>query len=73
MKYSCRYCCSSPTALCSAVFAGEEHLQRRCSGMPTRAEKVCLRNPQLIKGYFLPRPTELYNPYLNKDFVKPTT
>jgi hypothetical protein len=27
--------------------------------------EICVRNPRLIKGYFLPRPVELFNPYLN--------
>ena len=26
--------------------------------------QICLRNPALIKGYFLPRPVETFNPYL---------
>lgn len=30
--------------------------------------QICLRNPKLIRGYFLPRPIEEYNPYLEKDF-----
>ena len=30
--------------------------------------QICLRNPDLIKGYFLPRPLEKFNPYLKKDF-----
>ena len=33
--------------------------------------EICVLNPDLIKGYFLPRPIEDYNPYLKKDFVKP--
>jgi hypothetical protein len=32
--------CSSPTARCSAGFAGEEHLQRRSEETPTRAKKL---------------------------------
>lgn len=31
--------------------------------------QVCLLSPQLIKGYFLPRPIAVYNPYLNKEFI----
>ena len=27
--------------------------------------EICVRNPGLIKGYFLPRPVERFNPYLN--------
>ncbi|MES1250380.1 MAG: hypothetical protein ABUL46_06820 [Chitinophaga rupis] len=27
--------------------------------------EICVRNPAKIKGYFLPRPVELFNPYLN--------
>lgn len=27
--------------------------------------EICVRNPALIKGYFLPRPVERFNPYLN--------
>jgi hypothetical protein len=27
--------------------------------------QICVLNPDLIRGYFLPRPVELYNPYLN--------
>jgi hypothetical protein len=40
-----------------ASFASRSHLQ------------VCVINPDKIKGYFLPRPIEEFNPYLNKDFV----
>lgn len=32
--------------------------------------QVCLRNPELIKGYFLPRPIERYNPYYSQKFVR---
>lgn len=28
--------------------------------------EVCVRKPELIKGYFLPQPIEKYNPYLKK-------
>jgi hypothetical protein len=38
-NFNRRCWCSSPTAPCSAVFAGEEHLQRRWLGTPTRAEQ----------------------------------
>lgn len=31
--------------------------------------QVCVINEALIKGYFLPRPLEEFNPYLFKDFV----
>jgi hypothetical protein len=31
--------------------------------------EVCVINQEMIKGYFLPRPLELYNPYLKKDFL----
>ncbi|HUB59388.1 MAG TPA: hypothetical protein VL978_01730 [Puia sp.] len=31
--------------------------------------EVCVINPDMIKGYFLPRPLELFNPYLKKDFI----
>lgn len=27
--------------------------------------QICVLNPDLIRGYFLPRPVEYYNPYLN--------
>ena len=30
--------------------------------------EICVLNTDLIKGYFLPRPVEEFNPYLNKDF-----
>lgn len=30
--------------------------------------EICVRNPNLIKGYFLPRPIGEFNPYLKKDF-----
>jgi hypothetical protein len=30
--------------------------------------EICVLNPDLIKGYFLPRPVEDFNPYLNKEF-----
>mgnify|MGYP001216088856 CR=1 FL=1 len=30
--------------------------------------QVCVRNDSQIKGYFLPRPLEEFNPYLFKDF-----
>jgi len=32
--------------------------------------QICVLNADLIKGYFLPRPVEHYNPWLKKDFVK---
>jgi hypothetical protein len=31
--------------------------------------QICVINPSLIKGLFLPRPIEQYNPYLEKDFL----
>jgi hypothetical protein len=31
--------------------------------------EVCVINPEMIKGYFLPRPLEVFNPYLKKDFI----
>lgn len=30
--------------------------------------EICVRSPELIKGYFLPRPIGEFNPYLKKDF-----
>ncbi len=30
--------------------------------------EVCVRDPATIKGYFLPRPVEKFNPYLTKEF-----
>jgi hypothetical protein len=39
-----------------ANFASRNHIQ------------VCVINMSLIKAYFLPRPVEEFNPYLNKDF-----
>lgn len=30
--------------------------------------EICVLNKDLIKGYFLPRPVEEFNPYLNKAF-----
>ena len=35
-----------------AIFSSRLHIQ------------ICVRNPECIKGYFLPRPVELYNPNL---------
>lgn len=32
--------------------------------------QVCVINEALIKGYFLPRPLQQFNPYLFKDFVR---
>jgi hypothetical protein len=31
--------------------------------------EICVLNPILVKGYFLPFPLEEYNPYLRKEFV----
>jgi hypothetical protein len=31
--------------------------------------QICVINPDMIKGYFLPRPLDKYNPYLEKDFI----
>lgn len=31
--------------------------------------QICVINPAMIQGYFLPRPIEIYNPYLTKEFV----
>jgi hypothetical protein len=28
-----------------------------------------LNGNEMIKGYFLPRPLEVFNPYLKKDFI----
>jgi len=39
-----------------ASFTSRGHLQ------------ICVLNTDLIRGYFLPRPLEKYNPYLKKDF-----
>ncbi len=30
--------------------------------------EVCVINPDMILGYYLPQPVEKYNPYLNKDY-----
>jgi hypothetical protein len=30
--------------------------------------ELCVLNPQCIKGYFLPRPVQLFNPYLQQQF-----
>lgn len=32
--------------------------------------EICVLKPDLIKGYFLPRPIEDFNPYLNTEFIK---
>jgi hypothetical protein len=39
----------------SAPFTTQLHIQ------------ICVCNLEMIKGYFLPRPLEKYNPYLNSD------
>lgn len=31
--------------------------------------EICVRNPDCIRGYFLPRPLDLFNPYLKKNFL----
>jgi hypothetical protein len=31
--------------------------------------EICVIDPSMIKGYFLPLPTEEFNPYLKKDFI----
>lgn len=31
--------------------------------------EICVINPEAIKGYFLPRPVEEFNPYLKKQFI----
>jgi hypothetical protein len=31
--------------------------------------EICVINPEMIKGYFLPRPLEMFNPYLKRDFI----
>lgn len=41
-----------------ANFTSQSHIQ------------VCLRNTTLIRGYFLPRPIEVFNPYLTQEFEK---
>lgn len=41
-----------------ANFSNKNHIQ------------VCVVNPSMIKGYFLSRPLELYNPYLHEEFSK---
>jgi len=33
--------------------------------------EVCVRKPELIKGYFLPQPIEKFNPFLKKEFIYP--
>ncbi|GGB00624.1 hypothetical protein [Puia dinghuensis] len=30
--------------------------------------EICVINPKCIKGYFLPRPVEMFNPYLSKEY-----
>jgi hypothetical protein len=40
-----------------ASFASRNHIQ------------VCVINPDLIKGYFLPTPLDEFNPYLNRPFI----
>ena len=30
--------------------------------------EICVLNPKCIKGYFLPRPIEIFNPYLSKEY-----
>jgi hypothetical protein len=32
--------------------------------------EICVINTDLIKGYFLPRPVDQYNPYRTKEFIK---
>lgn len=32
--------------------------------------EICVLKPELIKGYFLPRPIEEFNPYLHKDYKR---
>ncbi len=32
--------------------------------------EICVLNPDNIKGYFLPRPIEEFNPYLHKDYKR---
>jgi hypothetical protein len=32
--------------------------------------EICVLKPELIKGYFLPRPIEEFNPYLYKDYKR---
>lgn len=34
--------------------------------------EICVINTDLIKGYFLPRPVDEFNPYIKNNFVKPT-
>ncbi|MEJ0106424.1 MAG: hypothetical protein WDO19_29485 [Bacteroidota bacterium] len=43
-----------------ASFTSRHHIQ------------VCVINETLIRGYFLPRPLEEFNPYFNKKFIKTT-
>ena len=31
--------------------------------------EICVRNPEMIKGYFLPRPVDKFNPYLRRSFA----
>lgn len=31
--------------------------------------EICVLNPRMIKGYFLPRPVHTFNPYLNRPFA----
>jgi hypothetical protein len=44
-----------------ASFTSRHHIQ------------VCVINPAMIKGYFLPLPTDEFNPYLNKEFISEST
>lgn len=32
--------------------------------------EICVRSPELIKGYFLPRPISEFNPYLKKSYPR---
>ena len=35
--------------------------------------EICVLNPDMIKGFFLPLPIDEFNPYLNKDYVAKKT
>ncbi|GGB10873.1 hypothetical protein [Puia dinghuensis] len=41
----------------TAPFTSQLHIQ------------ICVINPEMIQGFFLPRPIEKYNPYLDKEFL----
>ena len=52
-----------------SAFHEDEELYPQANFTKNLHIEICVRKPDLIKGYFLPMPINQFNPYLNTDFI----